>query len=782
MLLKIPNVKKININNKYSCIKGIKLDQYNNYNPKKNKSKIKQKKFILNPSNYNTKEQIINKKSNTSMNNNNNDNSFNQIGESAKKKKSNNSNIITENNNPQINVKIIKESKMMVEKNNYSFNNKHIKFFRNNHSQKNNNSFYKTNYDYVKPRYNQYSTIYNNNYIRNYKNMKSLNSSKITKNKNPDNNEFNNSKNNSNGKNNKIKNIKNIKKQNIFNKQIQKSKTPIITTRVTENNSKSKSNKKCISHNNSLEKTYNNRNNHQLKINLLSSGKNINVKNFIRNNINMKNNIRTKFFQANNIFAEFKPKKKKKNINRQEELLQLKQNSFIMDFFNLNKKNIFQEENIKNNKNNRNINLNRTTNTNTNNDIETYQTKMQKETEKRLNNEESIKDILPLTSNSTNLNILTSSNTQRQSKSNILTKTSSLQQKLNNINNLNNNISNDYSNSQSPNLKVNSAISLSSYPNITMNLNNKNISTINSNKNAIFKGKKIKCIHDISKTGLSGDEKKVNQDRYFIFNNFVEGFDNIFMGVCDGHGYFGQEISEYIKENLPMDLNRLIKTRKLDLNKDDLSDTIISTFLMENNTLLRNKQIDSDLSGSTCLGVIYTPQKLIIANVGDSRCVLGSCSNEGEWKFENLSNDHKPDVKEEADRIKKSGGRIKAMVDEDGSFIGPLRVYLKDKELPGLAMTRSFGDYFATIAGTIAVPEIKEHILVPEDKFIILATDGLYEFINSEEVGNIIKKYYEKNDIVGCCEYLYKESYRKWIAEEEDTVDDITIILVFFED
>ena len=203
---------------------------------------------------------------------------------------------------------------------------------------------------------------------------------------------------------------------------------------------------------------------------------------------------------------------------------------------------------------------------------------------------------------------------------------------------------------------------------------------------------------------------------------------------------------------------------------------------MENNALFRNQQIDSDLSGSTCISVIYTPKKLIISNVGDSRCVLGSRFGENDWKFESLSRDHKPNIKEEADRIKKNGGRIRPMIDEEGCFVGPLRVYMKDKDLPGLAMTRSFGDYFASLAGTIAVPEIKEHILIPEDKFIILASDGLFEFISTKEVGNIIKGYYEKNDIVGCCEYLYKESYRKWISEEEDTVDDITIILVFFED
>ena len=311
------------------------------------------------------------------------------------------------------------------------------------------------------------------------------------------------------------------------------------------------------------------------------------------------------------------------------------------------------------------------------------------------------------------------------------------------------------------------------------NLVKENIEAFNSFYK--FKGKKIKCIHDISKTGISGDEKKVNQDRDFIFHNFVTGFENIFMGVCDGHGIFGHEVSEFIKENLPMDLNRIIKSKKLDLNKDDLSEVLINTFILENNSLIRNKQIDSESSGSTCVSVIYTPMKLIIANLGDSRCVLGKKKNL-KWEYENLSRDHKPDIKEEADRIKNKGGNIRPMLDEDGSYIGPLRVYMKDRNFPGLAMTRSFGDYFATLAGTICVPEIKEHVFNKEDKFLILASDGLFEFISSEEAVNIVKDYYEKNDIVGCCEFLYKESYRKWILEEEDNVDDITIILVFFEE
>ena len=312
---------------------------------------------------------------------------------------------------------------------------------------------------------------------------------------------------------------------------------------------------------------------------------------------------------------------------------------------------------------------------------------------------------------------------------------------------------------------------------------NKNIEKTEIKTEKIWKGKSIKCIHDLSKTGLAGDEKKVNQDSYFIFKNFVQGFENIYMGVCDGHGYYGHEVSGFIKENLPMNLNHALREKNLDLLKDDLSPIISKCFVEENNNLLSNHQIDSTLSGTTCISVIYTPKKLIIANIGDSRCVLGKFDKkENKYISENLSRDHKPTIPEEAERILKVGGRIHPMRDEDGEFIGPLRVYMKEKEMPGLAMTRTFGDYFGSTAGTISVPEVTEHILKEEDKFIILASDGLYEFIESEEVVKFVGNYYKKNDIVGCCEFLYKESCRRWIDEEEDTIDDITIIVVFFED
>jgi hypothetical protein len=77
-----------------------------------------------------------------------------------------------------------------------------------------------------------------------------------------------------------------------------------------------------------------------------------------------------------------------------------------------------------------------------------------------------------------------------------------------------------------------------------------------------------------------------------------------------------------------------------------------------------------------------------------------------EWKSHNLSNDHKPSDPIEAAKIKKCGGRIEPYRDENNQFIGPPRVWLKDEDIPGLAMTRSFGDKISNIVGVNCEPGI----------------------------------------------------------------------------
>jgi len=299
--------------------------------------------------------------------------------------------------------------------------------------------------------------------------------------------------------------------------------------------------------------------------------------------------------------------------------------------------------------------------------------------------------------------------------------------------------------------------------------------------------KKIRKIHQLTHVGFNGvKDKDFNQDITFIEKNFAGNISYIYFGVCDGHGVVGHEVSDFIKKNLPKELSKSLN--KKDILTDDkkskkkIFNIIDDVFITVNDKLTYNDSINSLYSGTTCVSVIYTPKKLICANIGDSRAVLGRYDkNTKKWVSIDLSRDHKPTEKDEAKRILNRGGRIKPFTDEvTGEEYGPQRIWVKKEEVPGLAMTRSFGDRVAASVGCICLPEIKDFNFEEDDKFLILASDGIWEFIESEECINIIGKYYFNNNIESCCKYLYNESRKRWIKNEE-VVDDITLLLIFFE-
>ena len=296
--------------------------------------------------------------------------------------------------------------------------------------------------------------------------------------------------------------------------------------------------------------------------------------------------------------------------------------------------------------------------------------------------------------------------------------------------------------------------------------------------------KYIKKMESLCQKGYSGPGiKKTNQDNFFIYNNFNNNSNYVYLGVCDGHGLFGQDISTYLVNNLPHNMNKKIISKNLkNLSNTDISilSTIFQeTFIETNISLNSDERIDSSYSGSTCVSILFTPNKLCCINVGDSRCILGKFIEKNKsWIPISLSRDHKPSEPDEMNRIKKSGGIVESYRDNFGNFVGPERVWGPGMDGPGLAMSRSFGDEIGHGIGVVVDPEIMEHFFEKEDKFIVLGSDGIWEFISNEEVVNIVKDYYLENNIEGAIEHLYNEASKRWIMEE-DVIDDITIIIIF---
>jgi serine/threonine protein phosphatase PrpC len=110
-----------------------------------------------------------------------------------------------------------------------------------------------------------------------------------------------------------------------------------------------------------------------------------------------------------------------------------------------------------------------------------------------------------------------------------------------------------------------------------------------------------------------------------------------------------------------------------------------------------------------------------------------------------LNRDHKPDLPDEAQRIHARGGRIDSFRDyyNNGEPIGPQRVWLAKEEIPGLAMSRSFGDRVAHSVGVSAEAEVREFLLNTNDKFVVIASDGVWEFLSNEDVAGIVWPYFE---------------------------------------
>ena len=331
--------------------------------------------------------------------------------------------------------------------------------------------------------------------------------------------------------------------------------------------------------------------------------------------------------------------------------------------------------------------------------------------------------------------------------------------------------------------------------NITNNLNKNNQNIISPPPKSLTKSssvpnfskkpkvqKKIYKIETLSQVGFSGPGiPKHNQDNFFIYKNLNDEPSTLFIGVCDGHGIFGHDVSGYLINHLPKNLNAsLKKTNKYISHRETLFKTLKDVFISTNKSLCQNSGIDTQFSGSTCVSLILTKNKIVSANAGDSRAVMGRYQNEI-WESIDLSRDLKPDTPGEKERILKCGGRIEAYKDENGGDFGPKRVWLKDEDIPGLAMSRSFGDEVAASVGTISEPEIMCFDISKDDKFIIVASDGIWEFISSQECIKIIGEYYWKRDLVGCLKYLLNESSKRWIKEEE-VIDDITAVIIFFEE
>ena len=355
--------------------------------------------------------------------------------------------------------------------------------------------------------------------------------------------------------------------------------------------------------------------------------------------------------------------------------------------------------------------------------------------------------------------------------SNIISKCGINQYQLNKSNNFNFNY--NYINlNKNKNKKNNKNNSITNLSNNNLYLNkSRDYSLLNKNTQPKEKiQKKILKIDSCTIPGYSSNGvKQKNLDSFFLKKNFLEKEENFLIGICDGHGIYGDLISQYISQNLPSFI------------KKESKENLVKAFIDINNSLINNTKIDCSLSGTTCTSLIISLDKIICSNIGNTRAILARYEN-GYYNAIELNRDHKPTESDEIKRIISQGGIIKQNFDKIKKINnGPEKIFLKNSDIPGLTMSRSFGDNLAHTIGVINIPEVKSYEYTGGEKFIVIATDSIWQYIDSDECVEIIKEFYEKNlDAIGALNSLVTEAIKRW-KKEENKIEDITAVVIFFE-
>mmetsp|Transcript_83425 Transcript_83425/g.232670 ORF Transcript_83425/g.232670 Transcript_83425/m.232670 type:complete len:371 (+) Transcript_83425:139-1251(+) len=272
----------------------------------------------------------------------------------------------------------------------------------------------------------------------------------------------------------------------------------------------------------------------------------------------------------------------------------------------------------------------------------------------------------------------------------------------------------------------------------------------------------------VCKKGLKPESP--NQDDFCVFRVEQVNTATGIYGVFDGHGPYGHDISNFVQEALPRCF-----VRDADFKADP--EKALSSAFLEAHRLCTESQTDANfdctLSGTTATLAMHRDGILYVAHVGDSRAVLAR-SRGSELKSENLTVDHKPTCDAERKRIQAKGGQVRRL---EGDI--PHRVFVSGKLYPGLTMTRSIGDTVGTTAGVTSTPDVKVLKVQKDWRFMLVCSDGIWEFIDSQEAVNLISRY-PPWDVQKATENLASEAWNRWIKEEGNVVDDITVICAYF--
>ncbi|KAG6398760.1 hypothetical protein SASPL_140229 [Salvia splendens] len=204
-------------------------------------------------------------------------------------------------------------------------------------------------------------------------------------------------------------------------------------------------------------------------------------------------------------------------------------------------------------------------------------------------------------------------------------------------------------------------------------------------------------------------KKKFMEDSYKVFAS-ANG-DKRFFGVYDGHG--GSKAAAFVAENLHLKIFEMLES----ISENKEKEAACKAGYLKTDEEFLKQGLDS---GACCVTALIDGREMVVSNLGDCRAVL--CMGGG--SAEALTTDHRPMREEERRRIEDKGGYVEI-------HRGTWRVH------GTLAVSRSIGDAHLK-DWVMAEPDTKVVCLDPDMKYLLLASDGLWEEVSNEEAVDVV--------------------------------------------
>ena len=215
--------------------------------------------------------------------------------------------------------------------------------------------------------------------------------------------------------------------------------------------------------------------------------------------------------------------------------------------------------------------------------------------------------------------------------------------------------------------------------------------------------------------------------------NFDSNPNNALFCLFDGHG--GDEVSKLLQDCFPKYMKEI-----LPLNIDNAENKFKNLFLKIDNKIKEKRNNYNQIGSTACIAYITEEggkNILYCANVGDTRCILIK-----EFGNKRLSYDDRASDENEYNRIKNQGGIV-----FDGRVYGQLM------------LSRAFGDWELKNYGVICEPHITRINLENDDKYIIMATDGVWDVLEDDDVYELSK--FDSNNSLDLCRKIIQTSLDK---------------------